>query len=38
VIEQTVIFCGGLGTRLLPLTKKVPKPMVLVDGKPFYII
>lgn len=35
MIEQTVIFCGGLGTRLLPLTKKVPKPMVLVDGKPF---
>jgi histidinol-phosphate phosphatase family protein len=35
MIEQTVIFCGGLGTRLSPLTKKVPKPMVLVDGKPF---
>ena len=35
MINQAVIFCGGLGTRLLPLTKKIPKPMVLVDDKPF---
>ena len=35
MVNQTVIFCGGFGKRLLPLTKKIPKPMVLVDGKPF---
>jgi D-glycero-D-manno-heptose 1,7-bisphosphate phosphatase len=35
VLNQAVIFCGGFGTRLLPLTKKIPKPMVMVGGKPF---
>ena len=35
MLNQAVIFCGGFGKRLLPLTKKIPKPMVLVDGKPF---
>jgi NDP-sugar pyrophosphorylase family protein len=35
LINQAVILCGGYGKRLLPLTKKIPKGMVEVDGKPF---
>jgi len=32
---QVVILCGGKGKRLLPLTKSIPKPMVMVNNKPF---
>jgi D-glycero-D-manno-heptose 1,7-bisphosphate phosphatase len=35
MLNQAVIFCGGYGKRLLPITKKIPKPMVNVNGKPF---
>ncbi len=33
--QQAVIFCGGLGTRLRPLTDTLPKPMAPVLDKPF---
>jgi len=32
---QVVILAGGRGTRLLPLTQDVPKPMVPIRGRPF---
>ena len=34
-LQQAVVLCGGLGTRLHPYTDHVPKPMILCNGKPF---
>lgn len=34
-IEQAVIFAGGRGIRLRPLTLSTPKPMIKIHGKPF---
>ena len=30
-----VILCGGYGSRLKQLTKKIPKPLLEVNNKPF---
>ena len=32
--NRVVIMCGGMGSRLGTLTKDIPKPMLLVGGKP----
>ena len=34
-IKQAVIFAGGRGERLGPLTDNFPKPMVSINGRPF---
>ncbi len=31
---RVVLMLGGLGSRLLPLTEEVPKPMIKIGGKP----
>jgi len=33
--QQAVILCGGMGTRLQPFTKIIPKPMILCNKNPF---
>tara|TARA_A100000164_G_C21878375_1_gene758874 strand:- start:71 stop:811 length:741 start_codon:yes stop_codon:yes gene_type:complete len=34
-INTAVILAGGLGTRLRSLISEIPKPMALINGKPF---
>jgi NDP-sugar pyrophosphorylase family protein len=32
---DVVLLCGGIGERLRPLTKSIPKPLLIVNKKPF---
>jgi len=32
---SAILLVGGMGTRLMPITSKTPKPMLLVAGVPF---
>jgi D-glycero-alpha-D-manno-heptose 1-phosphate guanylyltransferase len=34
-VKTAIILAGGLGTRLRPVVSEVPKPMALVNGRPF---
>jgi len=34
-MRQIVILCGGVGSRIYPLTKHMPKAMLTIKGKPF---
>lgn len=34
-IQQAVILCGGLGSRLGDLTRETPKPLLPIQGRPF---
>ena len=31
---KTVLFCGGLGTRIRDCSENIPKPMIPIGGKP----
>ncbi|MBK9477888.1 MAG: nucleotidyltransferase family protein [Bacteroidetes bacterium] len=35
MIKEAIILAGGLGTRLQPVLGNTPKPMALINGKPF---
>jgi NDP-sugar pyrophosphorylase family protein len=35
MIKNVLIFVGGYGKRLGNLTKKTPKPLLLINSKPF---
>tara|TARA_B100000427_G_scaffold40044_1_gene28858 strand:- start:2604 stop:3794 length:1191 start_codon:yes stop_codon:yes gene_type:complete len=34
-ITQAIIFCGGKGTRAGKVTDKTPKPLIIINNKPF---
>lgn len=32
---QVVILLGGMATRLRPVTRNIPKAMIIINGRPF---
>jgi NDP-sugar pyrophosphorylase family protein len=32
---QMVVLCGGMATRIFPVTEKIPKSLLPINGKPF---
>jgi len=34
-LSQSVILAGGLGERMMPLTKETPKPLIPINKTPF---
>jgi D-glycero-alpha-D-manno-heptose 1-phosphate guanylyltransferase len=34
-LNEAIVLCGGLGTRLRPVVSDVPKPMAPISGRPF---
>ena len=34
MLKQALILCGGKGERLKPITKKIPKPLAIINNKP----